>query len=225
MAKLVLYDWAPSPFCIKVRAVLARKGVRYERVNALSKVREVKRRGGIGKAPALELDGVLHVDSTDIAHELEARFPEPPVLPQSPRERARCHALEDWADEALYFLGLWHHWHEPSGRAQAKRYFAKSMLGRVLFLPYVARIEGQLKGQGTGRKSDAHVRADLERDLDAIEAMLDGRDWLLESGPWLCDYAVASQLTYLLRAPATRDALATRPATQAFLARMPEVAV
>lgn len=202
MAKIVLYDWPPSPFCMKVRAVLARKGVAYERVPALSRVREVERRGGVGKVPALDVDGTMLVDSTDI-----------------------CHALEDWADEGLYFLGLWHHWHEPAGRAQARRYFAKTLLGRIMFRPYLSRIEGQLKGQGTGRKSDAHVRADMERSLDAIERMLDGREWLLGSGPNLCDFAVAAQLTYLARAPATREVLRDRTATQAFLKRLPEVRV
>jgi glutathione S-transferase len=221
--KIVLFDWAPSPFCMKVRAVLARKGLPYERVPALGRVREVRRRGGVGKAPALEIDGELHVDSTDIVYALEARAPTPSVLPEDTRERAMCHALEDWADEALYFLGLYFHWHEPQGRKQARRYFGRTALGRVLFWPYAARIERQLFGQGTGRKSEAHVRRDLERSLDAVEAMLEGRDYLLGDGPYLCDYAVASQLTYLTRAPATRTALAERPRTQALLARLPDV--
>jgi len=223
--KIVLYDWPPSPFCIKVRAVLARKGIAYEKVPALSRLREITKRGGIGKVPALDIDGEFLVDSTDIARTLDARFADPPLVPPHPHERALCHALEDWSDEALYFIALWHHWHEPAGRKQAQRYFAKTILGRVLFWPYVASVERQLKGQGTGRKTAAHIARDMERNLDAIEDMLDGRDFLLGEGPRLCDYAVGGQLVYLMRAPKTRDVLASRPRTRAFLARMPEVRV
>lgn len=223
--KLVLYDWPPSPFCMKVRAVLERKGLPYERLFALQHARAIRERGGIGKVPALEIDGELLVDSTDIVHALEAVAPDRPVLPRDSAERAMCHALEDWSDEALYFLGLYHHWREPSGRQQAKRYFAKTMLGRLAFWPYLLRIERQLDGQGIGRKSYEHVRRDLTRDLDAIETMLTGKDYLLGHGPHLCDYALASQLTYLTRAPATRDVLVDRPHTGAFLARLPEVRV
>ena len=115
MAAIVLYDWGPSPFCMKVRAVLAHKGLPYTKV------------------PALDVDGEFLVDSTDIAHELERRFPTTPILPAAARERALCHALEDWSDESLYFFGLYYHWHEPAGRRQAAAYFARTWLGRLAF--------------------------------------------------------------------------------------------
>jgi len=220
---LRLYDWAPSPFCIKVRAVLAHKGLAYERVPALTRVREIRRRGGIGKVPALELDGELHVDSTDIVHLLERRFPTASVLPADARERALCHVLEEYCDEALYFFGLYFHWHDPAGRAAARAYFARTLLGRLLFRPFLARIERQLRGHGTGRKTAAHVRADLERNLDAIEGLLAGREYLLGAGPYLCDFALAGQLVYLTLAPGTRHVLDERPHCKAFLARLPQV--
>lgn len=221
--KLVLYDWPVSPYCMKVRAVLARKGLAYDKVPALTRIPEVYRRGRIGKIPALEIDGELHVDSTDIVHVLEERAPSPPVLPPESRDRALCHALEDWADEALYFLGLYYHWHEPSGRRRAAKYFGRTLLGKILFPPYRARIERQLRGHGTTRKPAAHVRSDVERNLDAVEGLLEDRDFLLGSGPWLCDFAVASQVRYLALAPVMRDALGARPRTRAWLERLPEV--
>ena len=73
-----LFDWGPSPFCLKVRAILDHKQVEYERRNVLGPALvELWRRGRIGKVPALEIDGALVCDSTDIAHELERRFPDP----------------------------------------------------------------------------------------------------------------------------------------------------
>ena len=218
--RIRLYDWPVSPFCHKVRAVLEHKGLAYERLPALTHWREVGRRGKIGKVPALELDGELLVDSTDIVHALERRFPEPAVLPQDPVERARCHVLEDWTDESLYYFGLYYHWHEPAGRRAAAAYFARTLPGRLLFPLFRRRVERQLWGQGLGRKSPAHVRADLERSLDAVDALLQGRDFLLEGGPWLCDIALMSELVYLSRAAALRGVVESRAATAAFLERM-----
>src|ERR687886_451429 len=102
--RIIFYDWPFSPFCMKVRAILDYKQVEHERVNPLGPaVIRIYRRGKVGKVPAVDFDGTLVVDSTDIAYELERRFPSPPILPKAPRERALCHALEDWADESLYF--------------------------------------------------------------------------------------------------------------------------
>jgi glutathione S-transferase len=216
---LTLVDWRPSPFCMKVRGVLHHKGLAYRRLPALSNLGAV-RREGIGKVPLLRVGEEVFIDSTDIVHELERRFPTPSVLPSDPRDAALSHALEDWADESLYFAGLHAHWVEPAGRAQAAAYFARTWLGMLAFRPFLGRIRRQLEGQGTGRKSLAHVRADLERNLDALESMLEDRPHLLGAGPYLCDFAVASQLAYLELAPSTAPLVHARTATTAFLERM-----
>jgi len=207
---------------MKVRAVLAHKGLPYTKVPALTRVREIYRRGRIGKVPALDVDGEFLVDSTDIAHELERRFPTTPILPAAARERALCHALEDWSDESLYFFGLYYHWHEPAGRRQAAAYFARTWLGRLAFRPYLMRVERQLRGHGIGRKSPEHVRADLGRNLDAIEALLADRDFLLGDEPFLCDFAVAGQLAYLTRAATMKELLAAWPRTRRYVAALRE---
>jgi glutathione S-transferase len=130
-----LFDWAPSPFSLKVRAILEYKGISYARMSILQPGSwlELRRRGKIGKAPALEIEGRLFVDSTDIAYELERRFPSPPIIPAKPRERALCHALEEWSDESLYFVGLYYQWHDPEGRKMVPQVFGSSLYGRVMF--------------------------------------------------------------------------------------------
>jgi glutathione S-transferase len=96
--KVVLYDWPASPFCMKVRALLDYKSIDYDRINILSSAWfEVRRRGKIGKVPALEIDGDLVCDSTDIAYKIEELTPNPPIIPADPYQAALCHALEDWA--------------------------------------------------------------------------------------------------------------------------------
>jgi len=215
------FDWPWSPFCIKVRAILDHKGIACERINPLGgRARAALRRGGIGKVPALELDGALLVDSTDIAHALERRFPDPPILPADPRARALCHALEDWADESLYFLGLYYRWYEAEGRRAVPAAFGRSPAGRLAYAVYLRRILRQLKGQGTSRKPPAHVRADLDRQLDAIDGLLADGPFLLGADPWLCDFALYGQLLYVGRTPVGAAAMAAHPRLATWLAAM-----
>jgi len=217
---LVLYDWGPSPFCLKIRALLEYKQLAYERRPVLGPALfDLRRRGRIGKVPALDIDGELVCDSTDIAYAIERRAPAPPILPTSPRDRALCHALEDWCDEALYFVALYLHWWDPEGLAQVPRAF-RGPLGRVAFPIYRRRVHRQLVGQGIARKPVAHVHADLERELAAIEALLAGRRFLLGDAPLLCDFALLGELVYLSKAPVGARALDGRAAIAAFLERM-----
>jgi len=220
--RIALYDWPVSPYCMKVRAVLETKGLEYEKRPAMKHFTEVYRRGGVGKVPAIDIDGDFLVDSTDICHELERRFPEPSILPSDRRDRALCHALEDWTDEALYFFGLYYNWYEPTGRALARKYFARTLVGRLAFPPYLSRVKSQLRGHGISRKSPSHVRADLERTLGAIEDLV-GDQFLLGDRPYLCDFALCSQLKYLALGATTKTVIDDRPALRAYVDRLPQV--
>jgi glutathione S-transferase len=219
--ELILYDWAPSPFCIKVRAILDHKRLPYRRVPVLGRaIVDVRRRGGVGKVPALDIDGTLVTDSTDIAHALERLVPEPAIVPGDPRRRALCHALEDWADEALYFIGLYFQWIDPRGAAMVPAAFGGSVTGRIAHRWFRHVVLGQLRGQGTARKAAARVRADLERELDAIDALLADTPYLLGDAPLLCDFALLGQLLYLSRPPTSAEALLAHPRVGAYLERM-----
>jgi glutathione S-transferase len=219
--KLRLFDWKPSPFCIKVRALLDHKGLDYERVPVLGRpLVELRSRGGIGKVPALEIDGELICDSTEIAHALEQLTPEPAVIPSDPRDRARCHVLEDWCDEALYFQGLYLHWRDPEGRRQTPRAFGRSPMGRAAFAIYASSIHLQLRGQGVGRKPRELICRDIERNLRAIDRMLSGGDYLIDEWPRLCDFALIGQLVYLGMSPLGRRLLEQHEHIGAYMSRM-----
>jgi len=218
-AAITFYDWPYSPFCMKVRAILDHKGVEYRTVNPLA-ARGILMRKGTGKVPALEIEGVFVTDSTDIAYALEERFPDPTVLPTEPRERALCHVIEDWADESLYFLGLYYRWYETEGRKPIPAVFGKSIKGRLAYRFYLGRVLRQLKGQGTLRKSPENVARDLDRNLDAAEALLTPGPFLFGDQPYLCDFALWGQLNYLNRTPVGREAIEGRKAVRAFVERI-----
>lgn len=206
---------------MKVRAILDYKGVPYERVTPLgSAMLKLRRRGKTGKVPAVEIDGELIVDSTDIAYAIDEKFPAPPLLPSDARERGLCHALEDWADESLYFIGLYYRWYEAEGRKPVPAAFGKSASGRILYRYYLRMILAQIRGQGTLRKTPEHVRRDLERHLDAIEGMLAARPYLLGDRPYLCDFALWGQLNYLNRTPVGGQAIKPRQTIGSYIARM-----
>lgn len=218
MSELLLHDWGPSPFCLKVRSLLDYKGVpfRRRRLDPGGLARMI-RRGGTGKVPAIELDGRLITDSTDIALAIEERWPDPPVVPTDPRMRAQCMALEDWADESLYWLGIHCQWVDPEGLKKVHLAFGRSAPARLVAAVYRRRVERQLHGQGTGRKSTEHVRRDLERALDTVEGLLEPGPWLLAEGPLLCDFAVGAQMVYLSRTPRGGPLVEARPSIVAHM--------
>ena len=213
------YDWPWSPFCMKVRAILDYKKLPYETASVRGRIGEIRKRGGIGKVPAIEIDGTFITDSTDIAYALEERFPDPAIIPADERDRGLCHAIEDWADESLYFLGLYYRWYDREGRKPIPQVFGKSLRSRIVYRIYLGRILAQLRGQGTLRKPSGHVRRDLERQLDAVEALLEPGPCVLGAKPYLCDFALWGQLNYLNRTPVGGEAIRPRRAIADFLER------
>ncbi len=86
-----LYDAARCPYCARVRIVLAEKGVAYDPVEIDLDDRPawIYAKNPLGKVPVLEEDGGLVLpESVVIMEYVEERFPEPPLWPADPAERA-----------------------------------------------------------------------------------------------------------------------------------------
>jgi glutathione S-transferase len=93
---LVLDDAPRCPFCARVRIVLAEKRVPYETVVVDLDDRPawiVAKNPPAGRVPVLEDDGWVLPESAVIDEYLEERFPEPPLLPADPGERAAARLL------------------------------------------------------------------------------------------------------------------------------------
>jgi len=222
---IVLHQFEISPFCDKVRRVLRYKGQAFEtrEVPTGKAPLVLPKLSRTGKLPCLEHDGRVIADSTDIAEYLEELFPEPPLIPEDPRERALCHVLEDWADESLYFyemtlrFGLKHNArrfvehlvaHDPPWMRPA---LAKAVA------PIVRRTS---KAQGVGRKSIGQLRTDLARHTSAIEGLLQGQTHLIGDRLTLADIAVAVQLLCIRQTPEGQEALAGHDRVAAWLDRV-----
>jgi glutathione S-transferase len=87
---LTLYDAARCPYCARVRIVLADKDVEFETVEIdLSDRPEwLYEKNATGRVPVLEEDGWVLPESAVIMEFLDERYPEPPLLPADPADRA-----------------------------------------------------------------------------------------------------------------------------------------
>ena len=98
MADITLYDYWRSSASYRVRIALNLKGLAYDQVvvNLLAGEHRAdahRARSPIGYVPALEIDGQMMTQSMAILEYLEARYPDPALLPADPAEVARLRAI------------------------------------------------------------------------------------------------------------------------------------
>ncbi len=88
---MILYDADRCPYCARTRIVLAEKGVPYDAVVVDLDDRPawmIEKNPPAGRVPVLEEDGWVLPESAVIGEYLDERYPEPPLLPADPAERA-----------------------------------------------------------------------------------------------------------------------------------------
>jgi pyrimidodiazepine synthase len=101
---VVLYDAARCPYCARVRIVLAEKGIPYDPVEIDLDDRPawIYEKNPLGKVPVLEEDGGFVLpESIVIMEYLEERYPEPPLWPADPADRALGRVLVEQFDGRL----------------------------------------------------------------------------------------------------------------------------
>ena len=101
---LRLYHLPLSPFCRKVRLVLAEKKVEVELIEERywEKSPEFLKKSPSGKIPILQLDGMLLTESTPICEFLEDLYPQPKLMPDSAENRYEVRRLVNWFDDKFY---------------------------------------------------------------------------------------------------------------------------
>jgi glutathione S-transferase len=99
---VILYEHPLSPYAQKCKIALYEKGVPFDAVVpdllAGEAQAEFLAANPRAEVPALVDDGVAVFDSTIILEYVEDRWPDPPLLPRAPAERARVRMIEDVAD-------------------------------------------------------------------------------------------------------------------------------
>ena len=102
MTDTTLYGFSGSTYVRTVRCVLALKGIGYDQVpvNVLAgetRAPDHLARHPFGKVPVLDIDGMRLRETDAIVRYLDARNPDPAVLPAEPKARAK-------ADEAASMI-------------------------------------------------------------------------------------------------------------------------
>ncbi|MFL5946612.1 MAG: glutathione S-transferase family protein [Gaiellaceae bacterium] len=97
---ITLYDADRCPYCARIRIVLAEKGLEYETVEVDLDDRPawIYEKNPLGRVPVLEEDTFVLPESAVIGEYLEERYPEPPLWPSDPAERAAGRLLVEQFD-------------------------------------------------------------------------------------------------------------------------------
>jgi len=165
---MILYGSTMSPFVRKVAAYAAEKGIDLELqpTGFPNPTPEFRAASPFGKMPALVDGDYSLADSSAIIHYLEAKYPEPELIPSDPRERGRVIWFDEFADTILFACG-------------AKIFFNKVVAPRFL-----------------GREGDLGAAEAAERDelpplLDYLEGAVPDSGYLVGDRLTLADIAVA----------------------------------
>ena len=92
---ITLYDADRCPYCARTRIVLAEKGIEYETVvvDLADRPAWIYEKNVTGRVPVLEEDTFLLAESAVINEYLNERYPDPPLLPTDPAQRALARLL------------------------------------------------------------------------------------------------------------------------------------
>ncbi|MFM7425466.1 MAG: glutathione S-transferase family protein [Elainella sp.] len=200
---LELYQFELSHYCEKVRLILDYKGLPYRKIEVTPGIGQLDlyRLSGQRQVPVLKDGSEVIADSTAIAKYLEQRYPERPILPTDPKQRALCWLIEEWADESI---GL-------NARKVMIGAFSQNPAFRKALLPSstpdflrnlvesVPREALDVLGIGAGFGPDAVKAAQqaMQQNFEALTGLLQDSSYLVGEEPTLADFAVAGTTMYV----------------------------
>ncbi|KAJ57152.1 glutathione S-transferase [Actibacterium mucosum KCTC 23349] len=169
-----LYHVPLSPFCRKVRLVLAEKKIEVDLIEERYWERDPDflRRNPAGKVPVLRIDGLAMAESQAICEYLEETHPTPALLPSDPKGRHEVRRLCAWFDDKF------HH----------------DVTSKLLY----ERVNKKMMGQGYPESRNVKAGAtQIKHHIDYIGWLLDQRRWLAGDVMTLADFAAAAHLSCL----------------------------
>ncbi|GGE52465.1 FtsZ-binding protein FzlA [Actibacterium pelagium] len=169
-----LYHAPLSPFCRKVRLVMAEKKVEVELVEEKYWLKDPDflRRNPAGKVPVLRSDGLTIAESQAICEYFEETVPTPALMPSDPAARAEVRRLIGWFDDT----------------------FHNEVTSKLLY----ERVNKKLTGEGYPDSKNVKAGATrIKYHLDYMAWLLDQRRWLAGDVMTMADFAAAAHLSAL----------------------------
>ena len=184
---MIIYGSIVSPFVRKLLGYLGEKGIDFELqgVGIGDPDPGFRAASPLGKMPAMDDDGFLLADSSAIIHYLEAKHPEPPLIPADPQERGRVIWWDEFGDTVFAACG---------GKMFFNRIVSPKFLGREGDLAAAAEAETE----------------ELPKLLAYLESAIPASGYLVGDRFTLADLAAVSPLVNLRHCGSCIDA-ATHP--------------
>lgn len=207
-----LFGSYASYYTAKLRAYLRKKAIPFvERLPSDPMFRNrVRPASGSHRIPQLLTpEGMVVQDSVEIVDYLEARFPELPAFPESPRQRTFVHLMELLGSEGLVRLAWLHRWLFEENDHFVKMDFGRSFKPQgsdAELLKYGNLIADRMRSYGLPEATQA-ARDALDAKycelLAFFEAHLIHHPYLLGGHPCAADYALMGAMhAHLGRDPA-----------------------
>jgi len=217
-------DWGlPStgPFALKLIKWLELAGIPYRQA-----IENSPGKGPKGKNPWIEFDGE-RIGDTEIIIELLARrsgFNIEAAL--SPEQRALSHAVRRMLEEHFHQVLEWELFVHPNGAAYIGELAAKMVpkpLSTMAASVFSGRFRRQLHARGIARHSDEIIAAKGKTDVDAVEALLGEKLFLVADRPSMADVSAYGLLMPMAKWPMrtpVADDIKRRPRLLAWLDRI-----
>lgn len=192
---MIVYGNSLSPFVRKLLAYGAEKGLSLELKQVVPGAPDPEFRSAspFGKMPAFRDGDFAISDSTAIITYLEAKHPEPALIPAAPESRARTIWFEEFGDTIL-----------------------AAAAGKIFFNRIVAPLIGR---ESDLAAASAAERDEVPPVLDYLEGVIPESGFLVDDRLTLADLAVASPLANLAHCDFCLDA-ARWPKVKAYAERM-----
>ncbi len=203
MARYRIFGSELSPYSVKVRAWFRYKGIAHDWLTRTpGNQAEYEAHARLPLVPlVITPDGEGFQDSTPIMERFEAAFPEPPTQPGDPMLAFLSALLEEYGDEWGNKHMFHYRWRDEADRVSAAKRIARSMLPdadedtvaeraravRERMVPRVSFV-------GSSPQTAPIIEASFARQLELLEAHLDGRRYLFGDRPAFADFGIAAQV-------------------------------
>ena len=164
-----LYHIAMSPYCRKVRLILAEKRIECELIEERYWERDPSflRRNPAAKVPVLEIDGKIMSESAAICEYLEEKYPNPSLMPVDIHQRYEVRRLVGWFDDK----------------------FHRDVTSKLVYERVTKKIMGHGYPDSKNVKDGAKK---IKFHLDYIAWLLEQRSWLAGDVMSLADFSAAA---------------------------------
>lgn len=215
-----IYMFEGSNSCLTSTLMLKHKQITYRRVDLPPAVHAfaVRFRGFTRTTvPAMILDGERVQGTLDISEALDGAFPEHPLFPSDPEQRARVREAEVWGEKFQRATRRIFYGAARRDRSVFSTFLRRGELSAAAWLfvrattPLIIKVAS--KGHGS---TDERVRKDLERlpeGLDRIDGWL-GDGTLGGEQPNAADYQIAPNVRAMLQFADFQPLLDGRPSAK-----------